>query len=83
MSPSPGIIKGRMFSFVLGIGFGFCFTYLTLNFSGYNLGAKRQKTAQFIPRDPHSHGQMDSYVGPEKAQNWKDFDEENHKGIEF
>ena len=69
--------------FILGLCLGFIFTYVLLNFWQVNVEREDiQMTvppvSQYLPKDPHSHGEMDGMKGPENEQVWQDLDGEYH-----
>ena len=86
MSPSPGlkvINRKILLTFLVGISLGFIITYtlLTSAAGGGSAGAGRWRPAQqFVPQSPHSHGEMDQFVGPDREQTWNDFHSHNHHG---
>ena len=82
MAPSPGISRKTAVTFVFGLSLGFIMTYIgivTKPYSGEQVN-QRINTQHFIPKDPHSHGETDDFVGPEQVQTWQDHDHESHQG---
>jgi len=70
--------------FIIGILCGFIFTYCMLNLS--LLGDVRwlnkptpytKLESGFFPNEPHSHGETDFFLAPEKEQTWSDHHDEN------
>ncbi|XP_050418929.2 glycoprotein-N-acetylgalactosamine 3-beta-galactosyltransferase 1 [Patella vulgata] len=81
-----GITKGGLVTFSVGLIFGFAFTYM-FAFSSSRGGIVRiAQTPEkvyltgFIPEDPHSHGEMDNFKGPEKSVMWMDDHSHGHMG---
>ena len=83
MSPSPGITKRGVLTFVFGIASGFLCTYLLLVSREVKTVEKRPLglSHHFIPDEPHSHGEMDHFAGPEQEQQWSDTEAHDHQGI--
>ena len=74
--------KRVLLIFASGITLGFFTTYF---FRDSHLQYQNEKKANvmipngFIPDSPHSHGEMDSFAGPDQEQKWHDF-EDHHQG---
>ncbi len=83
MIPSLGGNKRLLVTFTSGLSVGFLVTYILFYASGglQNKPSRRKLLSQqFIPKAPHSNGETDAFVGPDKEQKWNDFDAENHHG---
>jgi hypothetical protein len=79
--------KSAIFTFCVGIVFGFAFTYF-FAFSSVNNSQLPAVTNRFtssgsglyIPMDPHSHGELD-VKGPTETVKWSDHLAHSHRGI--
>ena len=81
MAPSPGIHRKTFTTFVFGLSAGFLCTYFAItNHSSSKIEMAKLKAKHYIavPTDPHSHGEMENFTGPEEAVSWHD--QESHHG---
>ena len=76
--------KRTLLTFTAGVTFGFVLTYYLLSVGrskeGHEDGPRRAQQTLFLPNSPHSAGETDHLVGPEKEQRWDDFHADNHNG---
>ena len=81
-----GLSRSGLILFVIGIVFGFSFTYIA------NSGMLRGPTTQvyvnnqrysggLIPDSPHSHGETDHLAGPDETVDWSHGHVHSHAGI--
>ena len=86
MSPSPGVLRKTGLTFAIGLTLGFIGTYIVINSAKSRESHRSPVNSQkllahgFIPKEPHSHGEMDNVAGPDQEQTWHDFDDEHHHG---
>ena len=84
MLSSSGTNRKIFITFTIGTFVGFMFTYFAVQLwrpDATSEGVpKRITRSEFLPRSPHSHGEMDEFVGPEQQQSWHDFEDEHHHG---
>merc|ERR1712226_226942 len=87
MSPSPGVFRKTGLTFAIGLTIGFIGTYVVINSSKTreSIPAERRGSSfsghGFIPKSPHSHGEMDNVVGPDQQQSWHDFDHHHDEDV--
>ena len=81
MAPVGGLHRKTLLTFVIGLSAGFMCTYISVtNQVRTEIDVSTKRSLQFIPKDPHSHGETDDFVGPDNPVAWDDSDHESHKG---
>ena len=78
--------KSAVFTFCVGIVFGFAFTYFFASSSvSSHLPAVTNRftspaSGLYLPLDPHSHGETDGFKGPSQTVKWSDQLAHSHRG---
>jgi hypothetical protein len=84
----PAITKAGILTFAVGIVFGATFaitlsysTVFKIDFFPNPKSGIHTHGGGFIPNSPHSHGEMDGFLGPDEAVNWADAHSHFHAGM--
>lgn len=78
--------KSAVFTFCIGIVFGFAFTYFfAISSEKYQYpaianGLTTASGGVYLPLDPHSHGETEGVAGPTQIVQWTDQLAHSHKG---
>ena len=77
-----GVTQKGIILFLVGLVIGFILTFLfaqQTNRIGYS---QQEPHGVFIPKSPHSHGEMDQFKGPEESVDWNEAHFHSHAGMQ-
>ena len=80
MAGGSGLTQKGMVLFLVGIVLGFLLTFLFTQQTHHTAYVPHGQGGAFIPNSPHSHGEMDSFKGPDESVDWSEAHFHSHAG---
>lgn len=70
MAGTSSVTQKGIILFLLGLVIGFIMTFLFAQQTNRIAYSQQEPRGAFIPKSPHSHGEMDQFKGPEESVDW-------------